>query len=79
MKVEGGIKEHQGLARFTASAADIAPKDQIDLMARCWFSLRTGRTDPIEHEYPDVKSGQTETVRITGSAEHGIATNHDQY
>ena len=77
-KVEGGIKEHQDLARFTVSAADIAPKDQIDLMARCWFSLTAGRTEPIEHAYPDARTGQTETIRITGSAEHGIATIHDQ-
>ena len=78
-KIEGGIKEHQDLVRFTASSADIAPKDQIDLMARCWFSLTAGRTDPIEHKYTDAKSGLSETVRITGSAEHGgIATIHDQ-
>lgn len=77
-KIEGGIKEHQDLTRFTASSADIAPKEQIDLMARCWFSLTPGRTEPIQHEYVDAKTGQTETVRITGSAEHGIATIHDQ-
>lgn len=77
-KIEGGIKEHQDLARFTASSADIAPKDQIDLMARNWFSLTPGRTDPIQHEYVDAKTGRTETVRITGSAEHGIATIYDQ-
>lgn len=77
-KIEGGIKEHQDLARFTASSADIAPKDQIDLMARNWFSLTPGRTDAIQHEYVDAKTGRTETVRITGSAEHGIATIYDQ-
>lgn len=77
-KIEGGIKEHQDLERFIASSADISPKDQIDLMARCWFSLTPGRTDAIQHEYVDARSGQTETVRITGSAEHGIATIHDQ-
>lgn len=76
--IEGGIKEHQDLARFMACSADIAPKDQIDLMARCWFSLTPGRTEAIQHEYIDARSGQTETVRITGSAEHGIATIHDQ-
>ena len=76
--IEGGIKEHQDLERFTASSADIAPKDQIDLMARCWFSLTPGRTEAIQHEYVDARSGQTETVRITGSTEHGIATIHDQ-
>lgn len=77
-KIEGGIKEHQDLARFSATSADIAPKDQIDLMARNWFSLTPGRTEPIEHEYVDAKTGRTETVRITGSAEHGIATIYDQ-
>jgi len=76
--IEGGIKEHQNLERFIASSADIAPKDQIDLMARCWFSLTPGRTEAIQHEYVDARSGQTETVRITGSSEHGIATIHDQ-
>lgn len=77
-KIEGGIKEHQDLARFAASSSDIAPKDQIDLMARCWFSLTHGRTEPIEHEYVDRKTSITETVRITGSSEHGIATIYDQ-
>ncbi|MBL9144960.1 MAG: replication initiator protein A [Verrucomicrobiaceae bacterium] len=77
-KIEGGIKEHQDLARFAASSADIAPKDQIDLMARCWFSLTHGRTEAIAHEYVDNKTGITEIVRITGSSEHGIATIYDQ-
>lgn len=77
-KIEGGIKEHQDLTRFTASSTDVAAKDQIDLMARNWFSLTPGRTEAIEHKYEDAKTGQTETVRITGSAEHGIATIHDQ-
>lgn len=77
-KIEGGIKEHQDLTRFTASSADIAPKDQIDLMARNWFSLTPGRIEAIEHQYVDAKTGMTETVRITGSAEHGIATIYDQ-
>ncbi len=77
-KIEGGIVEHQDLARFTASAGAVAAKDQIDLMARNWFSLTPGRTEAIQHEYVDAKTGQTETVRITGSAEHGIATIFDQ-
>lgn len=75
---EGGIVENQALERFTASPSDIAPKDQIDLMARNWFSLTPGRTTPIEHEYVDSKTGLTETVRITGGSEHGIATIYDQ-
>ncbi len=74
----GGIRENQDLIRFTASAADPAPKDSIDLMARCWFSLSPGRTQPIEHEFVDARTGQTESIRITGSGEHGIATIHDQ-
>lgn len=76
--VEGGIKEHQDLARFTASSADIAAKDQIDLMSRCWFSLTPGRVKPILHQYDDARSGETETVRITGVPEYGIATVYDQ-
>ncbi|OYW77169.1 MAG: hypothetical protein B7Z37_05300 [Verrucomicrobia bacterium 12-59-8] len=77
-KIEGGIKEHQDLERFTASPADVTPKEQIDLMARCWFSLTPGRSEPIEHEYVDGKTGVTETVKITGHPEHGIATIYDQ-
>ena len=77
-KVEGGIEKHQDLKRFTASASDIAAKEQIDLMARCWFSLTPNRIDPIEHEFTNLKTKRIETVRITGSIEHGIATIHDQ-
>ena len=77
--IEGGIREHQDLTRFTASAAGVPAKDQIDLMSRNWFSLTPGRTDPIQHEYVDKRTKLTETVRITGSAEHGgIATIYDQ-
>lgn len=77
-KIEGGIIENQDLARFTASHGNVTPKNSIDLMARNWFSLKPGRTTPIEHEYLDAKSGLTETVRITGSSELGIATIYDQ-
>ena len=77
-RLEGGIEKHQNLERFTASPSDISAKDQIDLMSRCWFSLTPNRTDPIEHEFVNLKTNRTETVRITGSAEHGIATIHDQ-
>lgn len=76
--IEGGIVEHQNLERFTASAADVAPKDQVDLMARCWFSLTPGRIDSIQHEYVDGKTGASETVRVSGHPEHGIATIYDQ-
>jgi plasmid replication initiation protein len=74
----GGIKEHQDLERFTAFASEVAVKDQRDLMSRCWFSLSAKRTEPIEHEYTDARSGRQERIRITGSPEHGIATIHDQ-
>jgi plasmid replication initiation protein len=77
-KIEGGIIENQDLERFTASHENVAPKDQIDLMARNWFSLTPGRTEPIQHQYVDAKTGLTETVRITGSSEYGIATIFDQ-
>ena len=76
-KVVGGIEKYQDLKRFNASSSDIAAKDQIDLMSRCWFSLTANRTKPIEYQFPNSKTKQTETVRITGSSEHGIATIHD--
>jgi plasmid replication initiation protein len=76
--VEGGIEKHQDLKRFMASSANVTAKDQMDLMSRCWFSLTPDRTDPIEHEFIDARTKRTETVRITGSGEHGIATIHDQ-
>jgi plasmid replication initiation protein len=74
----GGIEKHQQLKPFTASAFDIAAKDQIDLMSRCWFSHTPNRTEPIEHEFPNLKTKRVEKVRVTGSAEYGIATVHDQ-
>ena len=76
--VEGGIEKHQDLKRFMASSSNVTAKDQIDLMSRCWFSLTPNRTDAIEHEFVDARTKRTETVRITGSGEHGIATIHDQ-
>lgn len=39
-QVQGGIVEHRELERFTASAANVAVKDQIDLMSRNCFSLK---------------------------------------
>lgn len=69
--------EGKELERFAATFGDVAAKDQIDLMSRCWFSLTPNRTDPIEHEFKDARTNKVETVRITGSAEHGIATIHD--
>lgn len=78
-QVEGGaITEHQDLAIFMAVPSDVAVKDQMDLMARCWFSQTTKRTDPIEYAFEDRRSKRKETVRITGTPEHGIATIYDQ-
>lgn len=77
-QVEGGITEHQDMATFMAVAADVAVKDQMDLMSRCWFSLTANRTDPIEHSFEDRRSKRKETVRVTGTQEYGIATVHDQ-
>ncbi|MEA3207135.1 MAG: hypothetical protein QOE70_192 [Chthoniobacter sp.] len=76
--VDGGIEKHQDLKRFAASATDISAKDQIDLMARNWFSLTPNRIDPIEHSFVNLKTKEVESVRITGTSEHGIATIHDQ-
>ena len=74
----GGITEHQELATFMAVASDVAVKDQMDLMSRSWFSLTAKRTDPIEYAFDDRRSKRKETVRITGTQEHGIATIFDQ-
>ena len=63
---------------FVASAVDISPKAQQELMQRCWFSLNTNlRTTPIKHEYIDA-DGEKSWVEITGTKESGIATIHDQ-
>tara|TARA_R110000824_G_C15128312_1_gene668767 strand:+ start:366 stop:1274 length:909 start_codon:yes stop_codon:yes gene_type:complete len=63
---------------FVASAVDISPKAQQELMQRCWFSLNTNiRTAPIKHEYTD-KDGEKSWVEITGTNEAGIATIYDQ-
>jgi plasmid replication initiation protein len=74
----GGSAEHQDLVTFMAVACDVAVKDQMDLMSRSWFSLTAKRTDPIEYSFDDRRSKRKETVRITGSQEHGIATIFDQ-
>lgn len=72
------IKEQHELERFQAFPSDVAVKDHMDFMSRCWFSMTAGRTDPIEHSYTDARSKRIETIRITGSPEYGIATIHDQ-
>lgn len=57
------------LARFRALPGDFAPRDAQDLMAWPFFSLaKSRRTAPI-----DFRSGGV-TVRVEGTAEHGIAT-----
>ena len=73
----GGITEHQDLVTFMAVASDVAVKDQMDLMSRSWFSLTAKRTEPIEYSFDDRRSKRKETVRITGTQEHGIATIFD--
>src|SRR3569832_35187 len=77
-KVEGEITEKRNLVRFEASALNAPVKDQLDLMSRNWFSLVPGRTEPIEHKYIDARSEREETIRISCSQPHGIATIHDQ-
>ena len=57
---------------FLATATDLAPKEQQDLMARNWFSLaRQKRTEPIEHYF-----GKS-WVKIKPTDGHGIATIFD--
>ncbi|TAM17366.1 MAG: RepA replication protein [Candidimonas sp.] len=57
------------LALFRALPGDMAPRDSQDLMAFPFFSLaKSRRTAPI-----DFRSGGV-TVRVEGTAEHGIAT-----
>lgn len=57
---------------FIASASDISPKSQQDLMARNWFSLaKQPRIEPIEHHFND------SFVKITGNPKHGLATIFD--
>ena len=58
---------------FVADALDIRAKHVLDLMSRNLFSLsKKLRVEPIFHEQND------SFIRITGNAEHGIATVHDQ-
>ncbi len=77
-KVVGKISEHQDVQRFAAISGDLPIKDQIDLMGRCWFSHTAKRAEPIEYSFVDSRSKRVESVRITGTAEYGIATIHDQ-
>lgn len=57
------------LALFRALPGDLAPRDSQDLMAYPFFSLaKSRRTTPI-----DFRAGGV-TIRVEGTAEHGIAT-----
>jgi len=57
------------LALFRALPGDMAPRDSQDLMAFPFFSLaKSRRTTPI-----DFRAGGV-TIRVEGTAEHGIAT-----
>ncbi len=47
-------------------------------MSRCWFSLTPNRTDPIVHEFIDLRTKRKETLKVTGDSNYGIATVHDQ-
>jgi len=61
--------ERVQLDLFRALPGDMAPRDAQDLMAYPFFSLAKGRrTTPI-----DFRTGGV-TVRVEGTAEHGIAT-----
>jgi plasmid replication initiation protein len=61
--------ERGQLEMFRALPGDMAPRDAQDLMAYPFFSLaKSKRTVPI-----DFRSGGI-TVRVEGTAEHGLAT-----
>ena len=63
------IQQREQLDLFRALPGDMAPRDAQDLMAYPFFSLaKSRRIAPI-----DFRSGGV-TVRVEGTAEHGIAT-----
>ena len=63
------MQQHEQLDLFRALPGDMAPRDAQDLMAYPFFSLaKSRRIAPI-----DFHSGGV-TVRVEGTAEHGIAT-----
>lgn len=65
----GQEAQREQLDLFRALPGDMAPRDAQDLMAYPFFSLaKSRRTAPI-----DFRSGGI-TVRVEGTAEHGIAT-----
>lgn len=62
-------RPREQLGLFRALPGDMAPRDSQDLMAYPFFSLaKSRRTLPI-----DFRTGGV-TVRVEGTAEHGIAT-----
>jgi plasmid replication initiation protein len=64
-----GNDQRRPLDLFRALPGDFAPRDAQDLMAYPFFSLaKSRRTAPI-----DFRSGGV-TVRVEGTAEHGLAT-----
>ena len=63
------LPQREQLDLFRALPGDMAPRDSQDLMAFPFFSLaKSRRTAPI-----DFRSGNI-TIRVEGTAEHGIAT-----
>lgn len=60
---------HEQLDLFRALPGDMAPRDAQDLMAYPFFSLaKSRRTAPIDYCAGGI------TIRVEGTAEHGIAT-----
>jgi plasmid replication initiation protein len=65
----GAQPERETLEAFRALAPDLAPRDLQDLMSYPFFALtKTKRIRPIDYHAGDI------TIRVEGSAEHGIAT-----
>ena len=63
------LQEREQLDLFRALPGDMAPRDSQDLMAYPFFSLgKSKRVKPI-----DFRAGNV-TIRVEGTAEHGIAT-----
>lgn len=63
------MQEREQLDLFRALPGDMAPRDSQDLMAFPFFSLaKSRRTAPIDFRASGI------TIRVEGTAEHGIAT-----
>ena len=57
---------------FVPTASDVSPKEQQDLMSRCWFALsKRKRYEPIEHQFG------SNWVRVSGTESSPIATIFD--